>query len=285
MDIDNPQTYEQLLVKLAAINIFFVILMTSVSFLIFISYDAALWHSCPKYDIFKVFFQAMRFNLSIAGYFNIPIFVFLMFFLTFRPSHITKFIISILKSFYLSAFVSSFSMLTLFHMLKNISGIEKMITSEYFSKLALIFAGFDHHTFMMMLIVMSVLFLIIVIFFIVFFKLVLISRQYNVDDHQRAMVATAVALVLCIIFAKGKIIGHLTVRDCAVTPIIQLNDYAIVGPYKIFDEIRKFDISNIYFTKDLKKFTQHGMVISDMSDDAEKVKQLLYRFNPKQEEL
>jgi hypothetical protein len=284
MDIDNPQTYKQLLVRLALINVFFVIFMTAVSFFIFINYDAALWHNCSKYDIFKVFFQGIRFNLSIAGYFNIPVFAFLMLFLTFRPAHIAKLIISILKPFYLSAFVASFSLLKLSHLIKNVRGIEKMMTAEYFSKLAVIFSGFDNHAFIAMLIVTSVLFLIIVIFFIVFFKLVLISRQYNVDDYRQAMVATAVALVLCILFAKGKIIGHLSVRDCAVTPVIQLNDYAIAGPYKIFDEIKKFDISSIYFAKDLKKFTRNGMTISDASDDAEMARKLLFRFNPKQEE-
>ncbi|MCL2144890.1 MAG: hypothetical protein FWH43_05310 [Endomicrobia bacterium] len=281
MDIDNPQTYKQLLARLALINIFFVIFMTFTSFLIFISYDTVLWHNCQKSDIFKVFFQAARFNLSIAGYFNMPVFFILAIFLTLRPSHIIKPLAGFIKSYYLSAFVASVSLLTLSFLVKNMPGIEDMMSSEYLSNLSIIYSGFDNPTFITMTIVMSILFLIIVIFFILFFKMVLNSKEYAVDDYQQAIVATVIALILCICFAKGKVIGSLTVNDSALTPVMQLNDYAIAGPYKIFRDIKAFNTSNIIVAKDKKSLFEQGFVITDDNDE-EKAKELLFRFNPRE---
>ena len=281
MNTDNPKTYKQLLARLAAINIFFVIFMTAAAFLIFISYDAALWHSCPKLDIFKVFFQNVRFNLSVAGYFNAPIFIFLIILLAFRPAHIAKFFTSVIKSYYLSAFIAAFSLFTLSFLLKNITNVKKLMSSEYFSKLSIIYSAFDNPTFMAMLIIMSALFLITVVFFVIFFKIILKSQEYAIDDYRQAMVATLLALLLCVLFAKGKVIGHLTVRDSAVTPVIQMNDYVIAGPYKIFNDLKKLNLSDISVVKDKIALEENSMLIT--ADDEEKAGQMLYRFNPKLE--
>ncbi|MCL1971746.1 MAG: hypothetical protein FWG57_02005 [Endomicrobia bacterium] len=262
------------------INIFFVIFMTITTFLIFISYDASLWHICPKSGIFKVFFQNIRFNLSVAGYFNAPVFISLIIFLTFRPAHITKFFAGIIRSYYLSAFIASFSLLTLSFLIKNIKSIEKIMSTEYFSKLSIIYSAFDNPTFVTMLIIMSALFLITVIFFALFFKMILKAEEYTIDDYQQAMVATVLALLLCVFFAKGKVIGHLTVRDAAVTPVIQLNDYAVAGPYKIFNDLKKLNLSDISVIKNKRAaLEENNMIITD--DDEEKARQLLYRFTPK----
>lgn len=281
MNTDNPQTYDQLLIKLVSINIFFVIFMTFFSFLVFLSNDYSLWKNCLKFDIFKVFFQNIRFNFSIAGYFNIPVFMLLTVLLLFRPAHIMKFTIGIIKSFYLIAFVAVFSLLTLSHMINNMADISSVISKNYFLQLSYIYSTFDNSTFITLAIVMSVIFLITVIFFILILKFVFKSREYAVEDHNKAIISAAAALLLCIFFAKGKIIGHLSVSDASVTPVIQLNEYAISGPYKIFYDLKNYDYSNIAVIKDREKLLNEGFVVLD---DTEKAKQKLFRFTPNQSE-
>ncbi|MDR1195450.1 MAG: hypothetical protein LBL00_03130 [Endomicrobium sp.] len=282
MYIDNPKTYKNLLTGLVCANIFFVIFMTSVSFLIFVSYDTVLWQNCPKFDILKVFIQNIRFNLSIAGYFNIPVFLLLCALLAFSPAHITKFFIKIIRLYYLLAFIEVFSLLTLSHMLKNIPRMNEMMISKYLSKLSSIYSFFNNTTFMTMLIVMSVLFLITVIFFLLFLKIIFTAREYTVENSRKAMITTVTALLICILLAKGKVIGHLTVKDASVTPVVQLNEYAIRGPYKILHDLKNFDFSNIMMMRDKKKLTEGGFEVLNF-DDEEKAKELLYKFTPMQE--
>ena len=130
---------------------------------------------------------------------------------------------------------------------------------------------------------MSILFLITVIFFLLLLKFLLVSKEYTVDDHGKAALSTILILFFCILLAKGKIVGHLSVKDAAVTPVIQLNEYAVRGPYKILYDLKNFDILNIYLSKDLEKFKRHGMVEADLSEEEAKAREMLFRFNPRQE--
>jgi hypothetical protein len=132
---------------------------------------------------------------------------------------------------------------------------------------------------MAMLIVMSVLFLITVIFFLLLLKVIFTSQEYTVEDSRKAMIVTMAALLLCILFAKGKVIGHLTVKDAEITPAIQLNEYAVKGAYKILHDLKNFDFSNIMM-RDRNKLAGNGF---EVFKDEEKAKELLYRFAPTQE--
>jgi hypothetical protein len=159
--------------------------------------------------------------------------------------------------------------------------INAMMSADYFSKLAFIYSVFDNPTFITMLVIMSVLFLLTVFFFVLFIKMVIKSREYTVDDPQNAAVLTLTALFLCVFLAKGKIIGHLGMSDAAVTPVVQLNEYAAAGPYKILHDAKQLNLSQIRVMKDRKEFLKNGLVTVN---DEEKARQLMYRFTPKQEQ-
>jgi hypothetical protein len=221
----------------------------------------------------------VRFNLSVAGYFNIPVFVLLIVLLLFRPAQIMKFAVGIIKSFYLLAFITAFSLLTLSYMIKNGPGISSIISSNYFAQLSSIYGNFGNSAFISLTIVMSVIFLITVIFFTLLLKFVLKSKEYTVENQNKAMVSAVAALLLCIFFAKGKIVGHLSAGDASVTPVIQLNEYAVSGPYMIFRELKKFDYSNIALIKNRETLLNSDFSILDEEKNARKK---MFRFQPKQ---
>lgn len=277
MNTDTPHSYNFFLARLIAINLFFAALMVSASFIVLLGCDYYLWQSCPKTDILKVFIQNLRFNISVIAYFNIPVFAFLLIILAFRPSHIMKACVSFVKSFYLSAFIAAASLAVLSYLLKNSSSVERLFSSDYFSKFSFIYASFDNPVFIMLLIMMSALFLAVTVFFLLLVKFVFKPKEYAVDDYGKAVVSTALMLLICVFAAKGKITGHLSVKDAAVTPSVQLNEYAVQGAYKILHELKNFNFRQIVTVKN-SDFAKNGAAFSD---DEQKAREGLYRFTPK----
>lgn len=277
MNTDKPQSYNFFLARLIAVNLFFAALMVSASFIVLLSRDYYLWQNCPKADIVKVFIQNIRFNLSVTAYFNIPVLVFLLLILAFRPPRIMKSFVSFVKSFYLSAFLAAASLAILSYLLKNSSAVEKFFSRDCFSGFSFICASFDNPVFIMLFTAMSALFLAAAVFFLLLVKFVFKPKEYAIDDYGKAVVSTVLLLLICVFAAKGKITGRLSLKDADVTPSAQLNGYAAQGAYTILHKLKNFDFYKIAVIKngDLLK---NGTVVSD---DEEKEREDFYRFTPK----
>jgi hypothetical protein len=282
---ETPQNYNKLLIKLASINAITVILMTIAAFFIFIGYHTNLWNIVSKWDIFKVFFQNFRFNLSVICYINIPILIALALLLGFKTLQIPKLFVNTVKMYYLSLFTLFFSMQISSYMFRSVFAKNNIPSSDFFAQLITLYSQFNNQMFFITIAMMSFIFISAVIFFIIFLKVVLTTQEYEVSDPQKAITVTIIALLLCIFFAKGKLIGHLSEADSVVTPVVELNQLAVNGPYKIICDLKKFDVTNIKYRGDELSSDLNDFNLSE--EEKEKVKEyeknLMYQFNPQQQ--
>ncbi len=244
--MNNENSFMSFLKKILILNVFFILLMTFLSFIFFLSYETYLWENLPKFDIFKVFAQNLRFNLSAAAYANIPIFICFAVLLAFDTPIISRVVVSAVKLYYIVIFILLFflQMFASFssHIFTNFKSFHDM---DYIANFATIFLSFDDNALLTMIIPITMILLSTVILFGFTIKFILKSKEIEVFDRRKSLITVLITLLLLIIFARGGILKHLSYEDSHVTPSTDLNKYALNGAYQTAKSVKYYNRKNI----------------------------------------
>jgi len=242
---ETKDDFRDLLLRILLLNALFVLALTAVSFIFFISYASDIWRGLPKFDIFKVFFMNFRFNLSAVAYANIPICVILLIFPALKADSISKFFVIVIKLYYSLALMALF-MLHIYGLIREyLTSNVDIANSDFMAHFASVFMMFDSKTIMVLMGSLFFLTVCAVIFFSLFITSLVASKEYSITDRKQSLISLIIALFLCAVFARGKILRNLSMEDSCVTPSITLNGYAAGGAYKILRDFRNFNPKNI----------------------------------------
>lgn len=241
--LKTENNFNLLLKRIAWINIFFFTLLMVLSVGIFLAYDAKFLFIFPKVDIFKVFFQAARFHLSILAYLNIPVLIIIFLFPLFDSPTIPKSTTMLIKIYYVIGFIALF----FFHTVALIPfpSLIPNINSDFIAQIISLFINFDTKFLILLISSMSFIFLSILVIFALTVSFTLKTGEYEIYDRKNNLITISIIIIACLFFARGNIVEHLSYSDHHITPSIQLNKYAQNGIYKLLYDIKNFDPANI----------------------------------------
>lgn len=234
--------FNALLKRIGWINLFFFILIMIFTAGIFWGYDAGLIAILPKFDTFKVLFQSARFHLSTFAYLNIPVFTVILLFPALDAPVIPKTVTAIAKFYYISGFLALFSLQ--FSALVS-SQLIPSINSDFIAQLITLFTAFDTKFLIIFIFFLSFILLSILIIFFFSVSIIIKSAEYEVSDRKKNIITMCALIAVCVLFARGGILSHISHSKHQVTPSIELNKYAQNGVYKTLYDIKRFNPANI----------------------------------------
>ena len=240
--LKQENNINDLLIRIAWINLFFFILVMVLTLGTFMGYDSGFIYIFPKTDILKVFIQSIRFQLSTFAYLNIPVLIVILLFPALNAAEIPKTVIIFVKFYYIAGFLLLFYL----HLIALVSfQIIPKFNADFLSQFVVIFTQFDTKILIIFITFLSFIFLAMLIIFFLSVSVILKASEYEISDRQKNTIVLCILLVLCVLFARGKLMRHITHTDYLVTPSLELNKYAQNGAYKTIYDLKKFDPVNI----------------------------------------
>ncbi len=240
--INSRYNINVLLKRIVWINLFFFTLLMVLSIGVFLVYDSNFLSVFPKIDIFKVFFQAARFHLSTFAYLNLPVLIIILLFPAVDSPAIPKSTTALIKIYYILGF------LTLFFL--NIGALITFqsiphINSDFIAQLIALLAYFDTRILIILIFSLSFILLSILVILFLTVSFAIKTSEYEIFDRKKNIITICILIIICLFFARGNIIKHISHSDHQVTPSIQLNKYAQNGIYKTLHDIKNFDPANL----------------------------------------
>lgn len=242
---DSNPDFISFLKRILLLNVFFALSLTALSFIFFLMYDYNLWKAVPLWAVLKVFLQNLRFNLSVISYMNIPVLVLLFVFPAINALSISRFLVTIIKVFYVSCFMVIFMSHLSFLVSDHLFIKFDMDRGDMIANIINIFMSFDNQSILTVVIAMMFFAISTFIFFALLAAAILVSKTYDIIDKKKSVIWIFIILLVCIFLGKGKIIGRLSIEDSQVTPSVQLNKYSLNGIYSTANAMKKFRPAHI----------------------------------------
>lgn len=242
---NKQNNFSEFFKRILILNIIFLFSLTAISFIFFIMYDINLISTSSKFHILEIFAQNTRFSLSALSYINIPIFIICLLIVAFS-SNISKFIVSLIKGYYIVAFTFLFT-LQIIPMLSLhlIAMVHNFPSQDMIANLISIFITMDSKYIILFALLFTFIIIAISMFFALFTIAIVESKEYNINNKRKSVIIVLISLFFLIFFAKGKLIGHLSYTDSYPVSDMKINKYAINGVYKIAETIVNFNPVNI----------------------------------------